>query len=538
MIIVVQLLYPSERALPLARLRSEGYIGFAAKNDVMKKFEDFDSRIVTVHTHSKVLTTTYKDIGVNILPAETVDTMTAYSFRERLVPFSMFTKSATSYPVKRDIDQSRIELYVNDVIDLAGKRPVDATVSLKGTKFNITPAEEGYEYEVSSFKSQILRSDLEDGGQIVFAPTVLKPGISTDAASSAVAWMQQRINNPLTVNAEKSSLTLTSELMASWVDILPREKQDKIDIVFNRKKVSKSLAKISSMVDYPATSTVVTYLNGVEVGRKLGEHGKRVYFDKLVDGIVGINSPVTSAYQAQVETLLPAVVVDRKYSKDSLGVQNLIEFWAQNNTGQYSIEVRSLNGQITASLSPHKLLPSIGVYRMYIASLVYGKIAAGNVGPLTQTETGQNVQTCLVKMLRESEQTCTDALGAMVGWGASDTLLKAQGFESTTLTEGASLTTANDLSDWLQKLSEGSISRLDHRDELFDSMSDQTLDIGLNAGSDSRVASEYGQYGRYINNAGVVYHPTGAYTVSIMSEGASPESLKLLSKEIYKVMSQ
>lgn len=90
LVMVIQILYPSNRALPLSSLQSVGYVGFSDKSQVLSKLSDFDQRIVTVHTHNKNITTAYKDIGVAIDPVATADSLSNYSMSKRLVPFSIF----------------------------------------------------------------------------------------------------------------------------------------------------------------------------------------------------------------------------------------------------------------------------------------------------------------------------------------------------------------------------------------------------------------------------------------------------------------
>ena len=538
-VVVIQLLYPSNRALPLSRLQSQGFMGGSSKDQILKSFEDFDSRIVTIHTHTKTLTTSYKDLGVTVEPFQTVEEMTNYAIKDRLIPFSILFNGNKEHEIKRDINESQLNLYVKDVIAQASKQPVDATVVLDSIKFKITPSEEGYRYQKEVLKSQILRSDLKNQSQIVFAPTILYPGISTDLAQSVVNIMQSRINQPITINAEGKSLDINSETIASWVKILPKSDDNQLEIVFDKAKIANSLRPLTNLVDRPQQPTVITYLNSSQVGRSIGKVGKALQFENLVDRVADLRIPSISTIEASVVTIPSEEVIDRRYTKDNVGLQSLLDYWTANNPGEYGVDIRSLNGQLSASKNSFDLFPSVGVYRSFIASLIYGRINAGTLSQSTQVITGQTVDACMSLMLRQSNDQCTTALGSLVGWSANDDLLKSQGFENTTLSQNTSLTTANDSADWLVKLAKNEIATFAHSNAIIDHMHNHIYRSGIPSGvSGSSVANRSGSFGRLNNDIGVVYNSAGTYVVSILSEGSSFEHIANLASQIDQVMSQ
>jgi len=538
-VIGVQLFYPSNRALPLSRMQANGYLGFADERQILKTFEDFDSRTVTVHTHTKTLTTSYKDLGVTIAPDKTIESMTTYSLRERLIPFSILLKGNKTYQISRDLNESQLNLYVRDVINQTNKQPADAVVTKQGTQLVITPSEEGYAYQGEVLRSHLLRSDLADKGQIVFAPTILPPKITSETAEAVVKRMQQRIDAPLFITAEVTSFKVDSAMMASWVDITPKPEEKTVDINFNRDRVAASLAQLRSQVDYPAVDTIVTYLNGVPAGRQEGAVGKSLKYDELVDRILATTSPSITNLEAVVTTLPPPEKIERKYTKDSTGIQTMLSYWTANHNGEHSIDFQTVNGRIVANSNPHQIRPSAGVYRMFIGSLIYGKIASGTISSSTVLSNGQSVGTCLERMLAESESGCTNVLGDMVGWGASDSLLKSQGFENTTLTAGAGLTSASDLTRWFVKVYSGNIVTKPHSSALLQSLNRETNRSGIPAGSPGMfVASKAGSAGRTRHEAAIVYHPGGMYVLSVMSEGSSAANFADLAREINKILDQ
>lgn len=538
-VVGVQLLYPRDRALPLARLQTNGFIGLSSKDQIMSHYQDFDSRTVTVHTHGKTTTTSYADLGVRLQPDATLKNVTGYSTQQRFIPFSIFFVGNKTFSLSRELDESQLELFAKDMIAQTSKAPRDAVVSLSGTKLAVSPSEEGYEYSIGALKSQILRSDLSNKAQIVFAPTILPPAITTDTATIKARNMQQRINTPLTVKAEEKAVVVGPDVMAQWLEITPNPKGNTVDMTFNKVRVAETLQALAPQVQVQVTPTIVTILNGLEAGRAFGTRGKILQFSELVDKVVATTAPTIETVIAPVQYVEPKEVIDRRYTRDSAGVQNLVDHWTANHAGDYSIDMRTVNGRIAANKNPYKISSAVGIYRLYIAHMVYGKISAKSLSGATVTATGQSVDACMDRMIRESDEACTNVLGDLIGWGAADDMLRAQGFDNTTLARGAALTTASNTSDWMLKLLGSNITTKAQADTLIGLMSRQTALSGIPAGSSGiRVADKAGSFGRTRHDVGIVYHPSGTYVLSILSEGSSFAMVADLTKEINRVMSQ
>jgi beta-lactamase class A len=538
-VVGVQLLYPHDRALPLARLQANGFIGLSTKDQIMSNYQDFDSRTVTIHTHGKTHTTSYSDLGVRLQPDATIKNVTAYSTAQRLIPFSIFVVGNKTFSLSRELDKSQIELFARDTIAQTNKSPKDAVVTLTGTTLSVLPSEEGHEYRASVLKSQILRSDLSDKAQIVFAPTILPPAITTDTATNNAKRMQQRISTPLLVQAEDKAMTITPDIMALWLDIIPKPDQNNVELSFNKAKVADTLRPLAGQVQVNVTPTVVTILNGMEAGRAFGTRGKVLQFEELINKVVQASSPTIETVIAPVQYIEPKEVIDRRYTKDSVGMQSLIDYWTATHGGEYSIDFRTVNGRIMANKNQYQITSAVGIYRLYIAHLIYGRITAKSLNGSSPTATGLSVDACMDKMIRESDDGCTNSLGDLVGWSASDDMLRAQGFDNTTLARNAALTTAANMSDWMIKLLGSNITTKAQSDSLTGLMSRQSVRSGMPAGSSGiRVADKTGSFGRSRHDVGIVYHPGGTYVLSVLSEGSSFALIADLTREINKVMSQ
>lgn len=539
LIIILQLVYPKDRAMPFSRLQDNGYVGFTTEEQIAAKFYNFDTRTVTVHTHTRSLTTSFTDLGVQIDIDGTINNLSNYSARERLIPFSIFFKGNKTFSAARDIDSSKLDLYVKDLVTQTDKQPVDAKIELNETKLNVIPAEDGYAYKRSELESQVVKSGLSDKSTIVFSPTILPPAISTELARQKADQMQARINNPLTINNGDKSMILEPKVIASWVEVLSKPENKNIELAFNKDKITASIKSFAGVVNVASTPTVITTLNGMDAGRREGITGKSLQFEDLVDRISKTTTPSTASIEAQVTSIPPVQTYDRRYSKDSYGMQTLLSYWASNNRGQYGIDFRSSNGKILANVNPYGQFKSSGIYRLYVAHLTYGRINAGSLSGGSMTAAGHTVSACLDKMIYDGNEACSSALGSIVGWSGSDHMLHSQGFENTSLSSGAGVTTANDTSDWLSKLLDGSLMTSSQAATLKSVMGRSTGRSGIPAGSPGlAVSSKSGASGGTRHDVGVVYHPGGTYALSILSEGSSFTQIADLTREINRVMTQ
>lgn len=537
--VVGQLLYPADRALPLARLQTNGYVGFSQREKVLTILQDFDRRIVSVHTHNKDLTTSYVDLGIRINIDNTFAEISNYSLSQRLIPFSILFAGNKTFQIDRSLDQSQLELFVKDVVAERDKVPVDAEIYQKGTEVTVVPAQEGFKYEKDELESQLLRSDLSDQSKIVFAPTVLYPRTTTYVLNDRATSLQARLNTPLTITAEDKSTTIKPEILASWVQISPRPEKGDVDISFNKIKIKEHLDVFAQSFNRAPLPDEITLLNGLPAGRTPGKNGRTLQLDKTVDRIMALSLADTPNIQADVKHTPPGEIINRRYSRDNTGLQALLNYWTQNNRGEYSIVVRDLNGRINANINPNQHFSAVGIYRLYLAGMIYSKISAGSLSGSTKTSTGNSVKLCLDKMIYESHAACSDALGDIAGWGASDSFLRAQGFGNTTLVKGASITTASDAADWIEKLYSRSITTDSQAGTLLSIMSRQINRSGIPAGLPGlRVDNKTGSYGRINHDVGLVYHPKGKYIVAILSQGSSLDRLADLSGEIEKVFDQ
>lgn len=538
LLVALQLAYPSDRTLPLARLQGHGFVGFKTQGAIAGKIDALDQQSVAVRSGSSAVISSYDKMGLEVDVDTTFDELRRYTVAQRLIPFSILLAGNKTADINRHVDDARLDEFTEKIGASISRQPRDAAIIKQGTKLVVIPAEDGYESSPQIFKQQILQTTLQNEA-IILSPRIIPPRISSQAASEKARQMQSRIDNPLVIRAAEASLTADPEMLASWVDIIPNPKEGNFDLSFNKIRVENFLKPLPGLVDQPSKPEVVTLLNGLVAGTSQGSAGRSLNFGDLAEEVSATLNPGTTTVWAKVNSILPEQLYDRRYSRDSLGIQSLIDYWVQVHGGQPGIDFRTINGQIAASAGPYKKFSAAGSNKLFIAHLIAGRLDAGSVQPASATSAGTNVAGCMDKMLRFSDTACTLALGNIVGWGTSDFLLRSQGFMDTELVYNGGNTSASDTSAWFTQLLGGSLTSAEQKNFIIDKLARQTIRTGIPAGSAGiLVANKAGYSGGSLYDAGVVYHPRGAYVLSVFSDGGSFAAIAELASQINRVLSE
>ena len=522
LLVVAQLAYPHDRALPLARLQGHGFVGFKTYGQIADKINDLDNKNITIQAGSATTVSSYNEMGIAVDAEATFSQLRGYTATERMVPFSILLAGNKTVAIDRHVDDAKLVEFIQKIETSSNKQPRDAEIKREGTRLVVMPAEDGYESSPQILKQQILQAKLQDGS-IILSPRIVPPRISSQEAREKARLMQGRIDNPLAIKAAELTLTADSKVLAEWVDIIPRPEQGTIELSLNKARVENFLKPLQPSVEQAAKPEVVTLLNGLMAGSTQGTSGRSLSFGELVDEVAKTTNPGTSAVWAKVNSILPEQIYDRRYSRDSQGIQNLIDYWVQTHKGQHGVDFRTINGRIAASASPYKQFSAASSNRLFIAHLISGRLDAGSLRGGTATSAGPNVASCMDRMLRLSDGTCTTALGNIIGWGNSAVLLRSQGFTNTSLAPGGGSTSASDTSTWFVQLLNGGLTSEEQKNSLINMLSHQGVRTGISG---------------HVYDTAVIYHPRGTYILSVLSDGGSFAAIAELTAQINKVLGE
>lgn len=534
--VLIQIMYPSGRTLPLSHLEGNGFTGLKTQQQIEQKISSINNSNLTVTTRNSSVNTSYSAMGVRANADQTFKSLSDYPFEKRLIPFSMVYESIKPTRVSREVNVEKLMGFAQSVLTVTYKAPKDASIGLQNNRLIVSPSEEGYQYDEASLQRQLAQSKL-GREEVKLEPTVIAPQIPTQAAQASVADMQKRIDAGLTVSAADQNVRIASDTIASWIIIEQKPELKTINLTFDKNKVTESLKPLVTAVDLQGVPEQITLLNGVQAGIKQGKPGRVLDFDDLVNQVTGATSWTVGLIQAKVDNQGTQKIYSRTYTRDSIGFQSLINYWVSNTKGRVAVELRSQNGRIQANANQHQLFN--GAHKLYIPHLTYGRISTRTVNPGTTTSTGFTVDGCIDKVVVSSNDACTNVLGDIVGWGGTNSLLASQGFLDTRLTQGGGSTSAHDGAEWGIKLLDNNLTTVAQKSALISMMGAQNMRSGIPAGATGvGVANRAVQAGNVRYDVGIIFHGRGTYVLSVFTENASFADIAGLAGEINTVMGQ
>ncbi len=535
-VLILQLAYPRTMALPQARI-GDRHFGLRSRTSIAKTIDQLNHQALAVEVGGRTLHPTPAELGVQVDAKADAQALITYTWRERLVPFSLFFAQRELPHYSSDVDEAKARAFLETLAQY-NKAPADAKVTLAGARATAEPGADGYTYDPGAMLPAIKSIQISNDLSLRLEPQVIAPALPTSAAQAAADDINQRLASPLVIEAAGKSMSADQATLASWLRIAPDPAKKTFAITYDRAMIARTLSSLASQVYIPATTGSMIMLDGETTGRTEGANGRVLALENSIDAVIGAWTKREAKARAIVLATAPASRVTRTYSRSSKGLQTLMAYWAQNNAGTYGIALRSADGMIAAGYNGGAQFTSASIYKLYLAYVVYTKVANGEFSLDATTSAGTSVGACLDAMIVRSDNACAVALGDMVSWEANDAMLHAKGFGSTELNSGAHLTTANDTANYLTLLQNGSLLSTGHGSSLLSMMNRQIYRSGIPAGSQGAVANKVGFYGGLNHDAAIVYHPKGAYVLVVLTSGSSFSRIADLSRQISTVMAQ
>lgn len=252
------------------------------------------------------------------------------------------------------------------------------------------------------------------------------------------------------------------------------------------------------------------------------------------------NAQATAAPAAAVQTpeaKAPAVAP----TPQKTGLQQILDDFVAVNGNHFEIVVKDLKSGETATINPDQSMTSASLYKLFVAQRIYQRIDLGQLdyGRAAGGGSGRNIEGCLRVMINISDNTCGRALGAILGWGAQNQALKAEGYTGTNLATPQQ-TSARDVAMLFERLYKGTLVSPNSSQRFMDLLKDQRVNNRLPQGlpKGTVIAHKTGDLDGVVHDAGIVYGPKTDYLVTVMSgpwslPGNSPAMFADLSSKLW-----
>jgi beta-lactamase class A len=535
--VAIQLMYPSSLALPQTRVGGKNY-GFRHQLQIAGDIMRLNGQNLLVYSGEQTLRVKPGDIGLTLDGTKEAQNATKYSLLERLTPFSLFLEKREILGFNYKVDEAKALAFAESLKQY-DRAPVNALVKLDGTNVVVEKGQTGYSYDSGVIFNNIKNIGIDSRMKVNLAPMVTEPDIPENVVAESALILQQRLQNPLTIEANGKSITADPATLATWMVLTPDPANKKLHISFDRHKVKEALSSLANQVYRPSTPSGVTMHDGVETSRSDGAAGEGLDIDASADAVIASATRNQPQVQGVMQAIAPVYRVQRNYSRTSHGLQALLNYWDESEAGTWGIVLKDFNGSVNAAINPDRQFTSASVYKIYVAYVVYAKSDAGQISMGSPTSNGNTVAGCLEIMITRSDNACGNALGEMIGWSASNGMLHSQGFTSTSIAYGGQATTANDAAKYLTALQNGYLMSSGNRADMLSKMGRGIYRYAIPAGSSGmHVANKLGALGAFNHDVAIVYHPRGTYVLSVFSNGSSHARIRELARQISQVMNQ
>lgn len=535
--LTLQVLYPRSWTLPQTTIGGRKF-GLTSQKSIEHEIGQLNDRMLAIRSGEALMNYKAHELGITFNGGQDAKTATQYSWAERLVPFSFFTEHRSVPSFSYNLDEKKAEEFAAGLAKY-NKAPANAVVKLEGTNVSMERAQTGYSYEPHKVKEEMRQLKLSHSLATQIDPEVAEPDITDAVAEQAAAILKERLSKPLTISVAGKSVKFDEPTIATWTQLVPDATNKKLTITYDRAKVKAVLAPFEKQVYVPAVPKGVSMVDGVTVASTAGADGRALALEPTVDSVLGALNGNSATAEAKTQAILAPARVNRGYTRSSKGIQALLEYWSQSSGGQWGVVVRDFNGTIGASVNPNRQFTSASIYKIYVAYVVYAKADAGQISLNSPTSNGNTVNGCLEVAIVRSDNPCAEVLGDMIGWHANDGFLRSHGFGSTTLNSGGLKTTAQDSATFMLSLQNGTLLSAGSQGALLDKLRHNVYRSGIPAGSSGiPVADKIGSLDTYQHDVGIVYHPKGAYVLSVMSFGSSMSKIRELAAQVRAVMDQ
>lgn len=535
-VIALQFLYPTDRSLPNASVNGKS-AGNKTVNDLAPLLQTaFQDTSVTLKANNVTAEAKLPALGATLDSRETALQLMEYRWWQRLLPFSLLWIQPTVKDLRVTFSDTELTAKTTELAATMTSQPKNGTVGLTAAgEVTITPAEDGVSVTTEEAAKAAKAAAYKFGANTVLVtPKATAPTITNDMLSkvkdriAGVLAVQPTLKNSLdakTASPDKATV-------ASWIHI-----GDDLSLSLDKGKVAEYANQFAKAQLLAAGTAKITTLDGVETGHIDAPAGRGVNLDALTaDLSKALFENGTTTVAVQFVTIAPSVTYSRTYSSSQAGLQAYISDVTRGTN--IEISVRQLTGAgWSASAGASKSVVSASTYKLFVASVLFDKINAGQIRWSDPVQ-GTNVDGCLRNTIVVSANNCSEEW--LEDWGNSNVnaALYAKGISSATTFTAADAvhTSAADLQTLLIGLYGQSLFTPADSGKLLDLMKQQVYRQGIPAGSAGTVADKVGFLWDYLHDAAIVYHPKGTYVLVVMTKGQTWGKIAEITHQVEAIM--
>jgi hypothetical protein len=367
-------------------------------------------------------------------------------------------------------------------------------------------------------------------------------------ARSLAAKLNGRLAIPMPITVDASTVTIPGRVVLSWLDfkaIVPVQTIDNsanqsasLTFSVNKDRMETFLNQdiAAKVIKKPGVSRVSTS-DFTETSRVNGANGRALNMPQAVLSAENyINNKATSA-TAATQVVGSSTVYTRSYSPTSVGFSALLAQYAQDNPGTYSMAFTELSGVAhprSATYRGDSRMMAGGIHSLYLGYTDVMEEYSGSARPVDKISGSTNAIDCFKFMFQKFDQGCIKGFYDKFGFATLTSRAAGLGLTNTVFAGDGTLTSANDLQKLMIGLYSNQIGRLEGAQKILSTMQAVRANEGIPAGAGTgQISHVIGETDTVHNDSAVVYSNNyGAYSLTVLSDGASWDKVSGLAKKI------
>lgn len=538
-VIAAQLLYPQDKALPLAYVDKQS-VALRTRDELSKDLQDsFGTTSFTIQVSDKKVTSSLAEAGAELKLEAMLKKVIDYPLWQRFIPFSIFAHRTDLAQFEVSFSDEQLKAYADNIASQLSLAPVDAGLTIVDGKLVVTDPRDGHEVTPDAIRAQLASAHFTKQGAVVQLKTqTISPKRNMKDIEPVRAQAESLIAHQLTLQTKEGKLiTVQPGDIAAWLQVTVND-DGAVVLSIKDEAVAAYSATIAGQVDIAPGVAQAKLVDGLEVGRTSAPSGLGVDRSQLVNDL---KAAVQAADKQAVIKLKmgpvePKVQYDRSYSSTQAGLQAYINYVSQSSNTRIAIAQLDGNGW-SAGARANESTVSASTYKVLLSLVLFSKIDAGELHWNDQIQ-GYSMATCLEKTIVVSANECAEELLGKFGRTNINNFLYGKGIsKATTFTDStATRTSAADLNKVMIGIQNGSLLSGDNRSNLLDKMSRQVYRSGIPAGSKGSVQDKVGFLWDYLNDTAIVHHPKGTYVMTIMTKGSSWGNIAQITRDVEGIM--
>ena len=538
-VIAVQLLYPSSQALPGTRLDGHA-VGGETYNQLSGRIKTgFEGADVKVQAGDKSKTLALTEIGAIVETDKMIHSLLNYALWQRLIPFSALFKPVEVSNFELSFSDEQLDSTATNLSAELSIPAEDAKLTIAEGELTTTSAKTG-----QKVKSKVLTETLS-GGAFHFSTTTLNinaeqqyPTIKDSDITPLKAQAEEIIQRRIIIVAENGTEFIPEPGdITSWLTVITPEAA-KPELAVNDEQMGIYVKKINSVVGVPPGTIKATLIDSQEVSRTSALTGLAIAEGELKEGInkALFESSEPMRIPIRMVAVPPNVTYERTYTPTQKGLSSYVTYVASSE--DVRIAVSQVGGKSwSASARGEEQTVAASTYKLYVSYMLFKEISDGKLkwdSRILDTD----VAGCFERMIVLSDNPCAEEFVSKFGGGAINNYLYSKGISKTTtfISKEAAQTTAVDLEKMVRGIEDSSKISGSDRTKLLDAMARQRYRAGVSAGSQGTVYNKVGFLWGYLNDAAIVRHPKGTYTIAILTKGSSWNRVADITEQIEQIM--